>query len=66
MTKPSETVYFQQFKAELLAHGHLFPNAERRDLFVLAVNFCIRQYSAGNPAYLARLEYHGLRYISGP
>ncbi len=53
LTNPTETAFFQQFKAELLAHSALFPPEERRDLFVLAINFCIRQYNAGNPIYLA-------------
>ncbi len=53
LTNPTDTTFFHQFKTELLAHSTLFPIDERRDLFVLAINFCIRQYNAGNPVYLA-------------
>lgn len=53
LTNPAETTFFRHFKTELLAHSALFPMEERRDLFVLAINFCIRQYNAGNSVYLA-------------
>ncbi len=52
LTQPSEHTYFQHFKSLLLTHDRLFPAEERRDLFILAINFCIRQYNAGNSAYL--------------
>ncbi len=53
LTKPTEKTHFQQFKTLLMRHGELFPAAELRDLYILAVNFCIRQYNAGNQDYLA-------------
>ena len=53
LTRPGDATYFRAFKTQLLTHGDLFPVEERRDLFVLAINFCIRQYNAGNPVYLA-------------
>ncbi|HNM25829.1 MAG TPA: hypothetical protein PKL15_10380, partial [Saprospiraceae bacterium] len=52
LTEASEHAHFQQFKNLLLTHDRLFPAEERRDLFILAINFCIRQYNAGNSAYL--------------
>ena len=52
LTNPDETTYFQQFKQLLLQHNKLFPGDEMRDLYVLAINFCIRRYNAGNPDYL--------------
>lgn len=52
LTNPAETAYFQQFKRLLLQHSKLFPPDEMRDLYLLAINFCIRQYNAGNPGYL--------------
>jgi hypothetical protein len=36
----------------VLVHGGLFSAEEVRDLYILAINFCIRRYNAGNPAYL--------------
>lgn len=53
LTNPAEKTHFQQFKILLTRHGELFPVEELRDLFILAINFCIRQYNAGNQDYLA-------------
>lgn len=53
LTDPAERTHFQQFKTLLMRHEDLFPPEELRDLYILAVNFCIRQYNAGNPDYLA-------------
>ncbi len=53
LTNPTEKTHFQQFKSLLMQHGALFPAEELRDLFILAINFCIRQYNAGNQDYLA-------------
>ena len=53
LVHPDDQQYFQAFKQLLLQHNTLFPEAEMRDLFVLAINFCIRQYNAGNSEYLS-------------
>lgn len=52
LTNPDEPEHFQRFKALVLQHGGLFSADEVRDLFILGINFCIRRYNAGNPAYL--------------
>jgi hypothetical protein len=52
LLEPSEKAHFQQFKQMLDTHGSLFPAVEMRDLYILAINFCIRQYNAGNQDYL--------------
>lgn len=53
LTNPVEKSHFQQFKTHLMRHGALFSAEELRDLYILAINFCIRQYNAGNQDYLA-------------
>ncbi|MBV6439857.1 MAG: hypothetical protein DYG98_22035 [Haliscomenobacteraceae bacterium CHB4] len=53
LTDPAEKVHFQQFKFHLTQSADLFPPEELRDLYILAINFCIRQYNAGNQDYLA-------------
>ena len=63
LTEPADTAHFQRFQATLQAAAALFPADELRDLFVLALNFCSRQYNAGNNAYLPeqfRLYQEGL------
>jgi hypothetical protein len=53
LTNPVEKAHFQQFKLHLQQYGDSFPPEELRDLYLLAVNFCIRQYNAGNQDYLS-------------
>lgn len=53
LTEPAERSHFQAFKQLVLSEGDLFPPDEMRDLYVLGVNYCIRQYNAGNQEYLA-------------
>lgn len=52
LTEPEQLHFFQKFKAQIFEHGELFPVDELRDLHVLAINFCIRRYNAGNSTYL--------------
>lgn len=52
LTNPDSPDFFQNFKALVLRHGTLFPADEMRDLYILAINFCIRRYNAGNQQYL--------------
>lgn len=45
-------VYFFKLKAALAEHGHLFPNEEIRDLYLIAINFCIKKHNEGKDNYL--------------
>lgn len=47
-----EFKYFEALKNMLVKHGILFPEEERRELYRLTLNFCIRQYNAGDGRYL--------------
>lgn len=58
LTNPAATAFFQQFKAELLAHSALFPIDERRDLLPEAHRESLFSFN------LARLEYQ--RRALGP
>ncbi|MFZ4633084.1 MAG: hypothetical protein ACOYNO_02645 [Saprospiraceae bacterium] len=51
LSAPENPDHFRQFIKTLMAHGDCFPDSELRDLYVLAVNFCIRQNNAGNTTY---------------
>ncbi len=51
-TQPLESLHFQSFKQQLLSQLEVFPANEMRDLYVLAINFCIRQYNSGSHEYL--------------
>lgn len=52
LTHPGEPHYFQTFRELSRAHDAKFSREELRDLYVLAINFCIRQYNLGNTDYL--------------
>lgn len=48
----NSATHYQHFKAMLFEHGEIFSEEELRDLYLLAINFCIKQYNAGNQAFL--------------
>ncbi len=52
LSQPPESGWFHRFRRELDRHKQLFPAEELGSLYLLALNFCIRQYNAGNNAYL--------------
>ncbi len=52
LVHPAESIHFQRFRQLLTQCGQQFPAEELRDLYILAINFCIRQYNAGNQEYL--------------
>ncbi|MCO6490991.1 MAG: hypothetical protein J5I98_21415 [Phaeodactylibacter sp.] len=43
--------HFQEFKAILLRQSQRFPADEARDLYLLAINYCIRELNAGREGY---------------
>lgn len=51
LTKPQEEKYFQTLKAQIFAFGHHFPATEIRDLYLLAINYCIKRLNEGNTSY---------------
>lgn len=48
---PKGEAHFASFKRALLEHGNSFPLAERRDLFMVAANYCARKYNEGRNDY---------------
>lgn len=51
LTQPREEQYFQTLKAQIFTHGHQFPAPEIRDLYLLAINYCIKRLNEGNTSY---------------
>lgn len=51
LQNPEEEAHFQQFTTYLLANGRLFPEEETRDLYILAINFAVRQVNDGRRSY---------------
>lgn len=53
LTRPEETAHFYQLKNLLVSEGDKFPPDEIADLYLLAINYCIRQYNKGQQSFLA-------------
>ncbi len=52
LTEPEQPDHFHQLKRLLVEEQSKFPSHEIADLYLLAINYCIRHYNQGNPAYL--------------
>jgi len=53
LTQPGEPDYFHQLTRLLVEEGGKFPKNEIADLYLLAINFCIKRYNEGDAAYLS-------------
>lgn len=52
LAEPDNDLIFNTLKQNVEQWGALFPDAERRDLYILAINFCIRRLNAGERRYI--------------
>ncbi|MEK7255115.1 MAG: hypothetical protein AAB316_10250, partial [Bacteroidota bacterium] len=52
LTQPHEAQHFLHFKRCLTEQDEQFPPAEITDLYLLAINFCIKRYNEGSHEYL--------------
>lgn len=43
--------HFHQFRSQLQKNRTFFPEEEQKDLYLVAINFCIRQMNAGNALF---------------
>lgn len=48
---PDAAGYFSRFKEGLLMQGHVFNSDEVRDLFLFAINYCIRRVNEGQSGF---------------
>ena len=55
LTQPADESHFLQFKKQLFAYGQQFPPLELRDLYLLAINYCVRQANEGKNHYIYEL-----------
>lgn len=47
LTEEEGDTYFSKFKSLIFQHSQKFPLSEIRSLYLLALNFCIKQFNAG-------------------
>ena len=52
---PNEVAYFNVLKSLIEKHFRLFPASEFRNIYLLAINFCIRQINMGNTPFVKEL-----------
>lgn len=64
LQEPAESAHFTAFRDGLLQHPQCFSFADRRDLLILAINFCSKRYNDGDNTLLDTqldLYEHGLQ-----
>ncbi len=52
ITEKEEEVHFYSLKKQINENGHLFPQSEIRDIYLLAINYCIGRMNAGDDNYI--------------
>ncbi len=52
LTVPQETKYFKNLKAEIEEHGPRFTHSEIRDIYLMAINYCIGRMNAGDEDFI--------------
>ena len=52
LTEPKETQYFHSLKENMFEFGHLFPKAEIRDIYLMAINYCIGKLNIGDKVFI--------------
>lgn len=55
LKQPEQEQYFHQFKALLFAHGSTFTEIETRDLYLMGINYCIRQVNQEKQDYFIEI-----------
>ncbi|MFM9948740.1 MAG: tetratricopeptide repeat protein [Saprospiraceae bacterium] len=52
LAEPENEAHFMRLKALLAKNGGVFPNPDLRDLYILALNVCIRRINAADKKYM--------------
>ena len=52
LIEPENGEHFQHFKRSLFEHSQQFPQEEIRDLFLLAINYCVKKGNSGSQAFI--------------
>lgn len=55
VTSPEKEEYYQQFKPILFAETERFAHVEMRDLYLLAINYCVKKSNQGQQQYYQEL-----------
>jgi len=52
LTNKQEEQYFNKLKSQLIENAHFFPHSEIRDIYLMAINYCIGRMNAGDSAFI--------------
>ncbi|MCP3929166.1 MAG: hypothetical protein GY705_08710, partial [Bacteroidetes bacterium] len=52
LTNPIEEHHFKNLKETIFEYGHLFSHSEARDIYLMAINYCIGRMNAGENSYV--------------
>jgi hypothetical protein len=52
LVQPDDEIAFTAIKTHLASESTIFPDDELRDIFILAINFCIRRLNTGQKHYI--------------
>jgi hypothetical protein len=52
LTEKENQSHFFQLKEQIREHGHFFPHGEIRDIYLMAINYCIRKMNAGAEIFI--------------
>ncbi len=52
LTAAASLEFFQKFRSELQQNGHYFPDSELKELYLLAINYCIRKINEGQEPFI--------------
>ncbi len=52
LQEPDHALHFDRLKNQLEVHSDVFPNTDLRDLYILALNVCIRRINAGDKKHI--------------
>ncbi|MEM6317654.1 MAG: hypothetical protein AAF960_08285, partial [Bacteroidota bacterium] len=50
-SQPKKSSYFEDLKEKILLEGHYFPPEEIQDIYLLAINYCIKKVNNGQREY---------------
>ncbi len=51
LTTPDKRQYFDQLKSNIFEKGHFFTQTEIRDIYLMAINYCIGKMNAGDISF---------------
>lgn len=52
LSEPEKLDYFLEFKHLIFQHDHIFPETEIKDLYLFALNYCIRKLNQGQKQFV--------------